>query len=137
MRYATFDSSGVLNARYDDAINVIPSGAIQLDDELFFRTISEQDGVWMLNDDGTVTKHPFPPPTPEQILQANQSQQSYLLSLASQAMAPILVSLQLGDATDDETTNARAWQSYYRALKVVDMTAPTPDWPQPPDQQLL
>lgn len=129
MKYATFDASGVLMARFDDYINVIPEGAIELDYDLWVRTILEQDGIWMLNEDGTVTKHPFPPPTPEQIIAINQSQQSALIAQASQSMAPILVSLQLGDATDDETAVARAWQAYYRALTQVDVTVIDPAWP--------
>lgn len=94
--------------------------------------MQEYDGVWMLDDDGGVTKHPFPPPTAEQTLAANQETQAALISQASSSMAPILMSLQLGDATDEETTTARSWQEYYRALKQVDITVPQPDWPVSP-----
>jgi len=48
-------------------------------------------------------------------------------------MAPILVSLQLGDATDDDTLNAKAWQAYYRELKLVDVTVAKPEWPVAPE----
>lgn len=72
-------------------------------------------------------------PTPEEIMGANLNTQAYLVSKASQAMAPILVSLQLGDATDAETLEAKAWQTYYRALQAVDMTVASPTWPQPPN----
>lgn len=48
-------------------------------------------------------------------------------------MAPVLVSLQLGDATDSETVIAREWQEYYRALKLVDISAQSPVWPSPPE----
>lgn len=44
-------------------------------------------------------------------------------------MTPVLVSLNLGDATDAETVVARAWQDYYRALQAVDLTAIDPQWP--------
>lgn len=71
-------------------------------------------------------------PTPGDILQVNQSTQAYYKGLARNAMAPVLMSLQLGDATDAETTLARAWQTYYRALEVVDMTVAAPDWPVAP-----
>lgn len=60
MRYATFDANGVLNARYDNEITpIVPDGAMELSDELFFRTINEQDGVWRLVG-GEVVKEPFP-----------------------------------------------------------------------------
>jgi hypothetical protein len=53
-------TDGILNARYDSAINtVIPDDAIEVDDALFFQTINEQDGMWSLVD-GNVVKKPFP-----------------------------------------------------------------------------
>ncbi|SCX40508.1 hypothetical protein [Nitrosospira sp. Nsp1] len=64
MRYATFDSGGVLNARYDSKINPdIPSGAMEITDEIFFRTLNEQDGIWKLVN-GFVVKTAFPAPVP-------------------------------------------------------------------------
>jgi hypothetical protein len=75
---------------------------------------------------------PFVPPTEAEITAANVAQQDVLITQASQVMAPILVSLQLGDATDDETLLAKAWQVYYRALKLVDCTVVSPEWPTPP-----
>ncbi|MHC8326143.1 tail fiber assembly protein [Pseudomonas sp. LB1P83] len=83
--------------------------------------------------DGTTFSAPVPyQPSPEEIQAANETQRSALMTQASQAMAPILVSLQLGDATDDETVKARAWQAYYRALQVVDVSVATPGWPLAP-----
>lgn len=67
------------------------------------------------------------------VVPINEAQKQSLLTIASQAMAPILVSLQLGDATDEETLNAKAWQEYYRALKLVDVTLADPVWPDAPD----
>jgi hypothetical protein len=75
---------------------------------------------------------PVTPPTLEEITAANTAFQSMLIYQASQAMAPVLVSLQLGDATDDETVIAKEWQAYYRALKLVDVSAVNPDWPRAP-----
>jgi hypothetical protein len=73
-----------------------------------------------------------PGASPEAILKAKQDQKDALLAAASQSMAPILVSLQLGDATDAETVTAKAWQAYYRALKSVDVTVESPAWPVAP-----
>jgi hypothetical protein len=91
---------------------------------------------WLYVDGQLVAPPPPPviPPTPEEIAATNTAYQNVLIYQASQAMAPVLVSLQLGDATDDETVVARAWQSYYRALKSVDVTVINPDWPLPPTQ---
>lgn len=72
-------------------------------------------------------------PTLEEIAIANERERQALLFVASNAMAPILVSLQLGDATDNETVKAKAWQEYYRALKLIDINAISPDWPTAPE----
>lgn len=45
----------------------IPAEAIEVDDELFNRTINEQDGVWSLVD-GDIVKLPIPDLSPEQAL---------------------------------------------------------------------
>ncbi len=86
----------------------------------------------------TYGKNVFKAPTPwesspEETLQINQVSQRYHLDQASQAMAPMLVSLQLGDATEEETAAAKKWQAYYRALKVVDLSVVEPKWPKKPD----
>jgi|SRR5450830_855344 len=85
--------------------------------------------------DGTAFAAPVPyQPTPEEIEAANQAQRAALLAQASQVMAPLFVFINLGDATDAETTAAKAWQAYYRALQAVDVTVARPDWPTPPAQ---
>ncbi|MDY7559979.1 tail fiber assembly protein [Pseudomonas sp. CCC3.2] len=69
---------------------------------------------------------------PIDVAAVNTVRQSELVAAASLVMAPILVSLQLGDATDEETLSAKAWQAYYRALKSVDVTVKSPAWPELP-----
>lgn len=75
---------------------------------------------------------PAPVPSSEQVLANNTQIRSTLQAAASQAMTPLLVSLQLGDATVEETTSARAWQSYVRDLKAIDLTELDPTWPKIP-----
>lgn len=83
--------------------------------------------------DGATLAAPVPyAATPEEILSQNVTLQEGFLRRASQAMTPLLLSLQLGDATAEETASAKAWQSYSRDLKVVDLTAPDPAWPNAP-----
>lgn len=83
--------------------------------------------------DGTTLAAPVPHVlTPEEILSQNVTLQEGLLRQASQAMTPVLMSLQLGDATDAETQTAKSWQAYYRALQAVDVYAASPQWPNAP-----
>jgi hypothetical protein len=72
-------------------------------------------------------------PTPEEIVQQNTARQNSLIYMASLAMTPVMVSLQLGDATDEETVRAKAWQTYYRDLKLVELSIAAPTWPVSPE----
>lgn len=67
MKYIQF-KNGILSARYDGAIHgdKIPDKAIQVSDQLFFKTIKENDGLWALVD-GEIIKQPFSPQPPEQL----------------------------------------------------------------------
>ena len=59
MKFATFSDSGELTGRYDTALHtVIPEQAIELSDEVFLATRTDQSGEWRLVD-GQVVKVPF------------------------------------------------------------------------------
>ncbi|WP_296250323.1 tail fiber assembly protein [Pseudomonas sp. UBA4194] len=73
-----------------------------------------------------------PLPTPQEILATNSGVYAQLYAQASQAMTPLLLSLQLGDADDEETQQAKAWQAYCRQLKAIDLTTAKPEWPELP-----
>lgn len=83
--------------------------------------------------EGVFYPPPVIPPTPEEIFATNRSAQANLLAQASQVMAPILVSLPLGDAEDEITMRARAWRIYYQELQSVDLSQESPVWPITPE----
>lgn len=60
MKYVTFDSSGALQLRLIRGVNDIPEGAVEVDEGLWMRITQEVDGVWMLGEDGSISKHPLP-----------------------------------------------------------------------------
>lgn len=129
--YYSFDLPGFCDDRYMDPI---PHDAVEIEwDTRTHLTNGESNGqIIVRGADGKPTLADPPPPTPEQIANRNAITQSNLLEDASRKMAPVLVSLQLGDATDQETGIAKSWQAYYRALKLVDLTVASPAWPDPP-----
>lgn len=112
----------------------IPDDAIEITEELYYSVIANPDltKVRSHSDQGLPLLIDPPAPTDDEVLAANKRQQETLLTQASQAMAPVLVSLQLGDATPSETAVAKKWQAYYRALQAVDITSSAPDWPVSP-----
>ena len=82
---------------------------------------------------GSFTSPPVTLTTAAEVLSTNTATQTALLAYASQAMTPLLLSLQLGNATDAETVSAKAWQTYYRATQSVELNAANPAWPTVPD----
>jgi len=88
--------------------------------------------IEMQDDDPRYQVYLHPELQPAAILKAKQDQKDALIAAASQAMVPILVSQQLGNATDAETATAKAWQAYYRSLQLVDITVDSPAWPDVP-----
>jgi len=87
----------------------------------------EVDGAWSFRPVDAPVKD-----NAERLTEA-KAHQSMLMNAASQAMTPLLVSLQLGDATAAETARARLWQSYCRALMAVDLSSDSPEWPDLPE----
>ncbi|WP_336341674.1 DUF4376 domain-containing protein [Pseudomonas atacamensis] len=65
MKYAAFDEAGVLQGRYDSAVHrAIPDEAVEITDELYFKSIREVDGVWRLVNQQLV-KVPFAEVVPD------------------------------------------------------------------------
>ena len=84
--------------------------------------------------DGSVFAAPVPyQPSPDEIAAANEVRRQDLLASAASEMSEIMLTLQLGDGTDQDTVNAKAWREYYRALKLVDITIAEPAWPVAPE----
>lgn len=90
-----------------------------------------RDGLEPMSDD-EVYAHCHPALTAEQIFELNSSVEAELSSAASLAMTPLLLSIQLGNSTDEEKNRAKEWQAYYRALKAVDLGVESPGWPETP-----
>lgn len=116
-----------------DVDKPLPKNVSSVSEELWLKTMQDNDGVWARSAGGEIKKYPFPPPSSEEKIAVNADRQEALLKAASQAMTPLLMSLQLGDATDEETANAKAWQAYCRELRSVVLAAASPAWPDKPD----
>lgn len=63
MKYATFNTNGTLTARLIEGIHTIPKSAVKVDEKLWERLISEDDGVWTLVN-GAIIKQPRPETAP-------------------------------------------------------------------------
>lgn len=102
-----------------------------VEDGLYIIQSEEANMGWIYIDDV------FTPPqeeilTKDQVRARNSGTQQVLLSSASLAMTPYLLSLQLGNPTENELIFADLWQTYYRELQNVDLTREAPSWPELP-----
>ncbi|MCU1730608.1 MULTISPECIES: phage tail assembly chaperone [unclassified Pseudomonas] len=57
-RFITFDDQGVLKARLIENLHTIPEDAVAVSEDLWNQTIQEVDGVWRVDDEGNIAKHP-------------------------------------------------------------------------------
>lgn len=92
-------------------------------------------GIGWTYDGSMFTAPPPPPPpvvSPEQILARNTSTRDAFLSQAATALAPLQMAVALGEATDEETAQAKVWVAFSRAVKAVDLTQASPAWPTAP-----
>jgi hypothetical protein len=105
----------------------IPDGyqAVQIED-------GAEVGIGYTYADGKFSA-PLPPQrTPEQIKSDNTATRDALLQQAATALAPLQMAVALGEATDDETAQAKAWVTFSRAVKAIDLTQEAPQWPATP-----
>jgi hypothetical protein len=137
MFYADINPQGLV-AQWEDTsqwnYGDLPEGFqhIEITEDQYSAMSATSDPWYYVEGEFTQTEPVYvpPPPTAEQILQFNMSQQAEKLAAAGASMAPILVGLQLGDTTVE--IEAKAWQSYYVALKAVDLTVLPAAWPAQP-----
>lgn len=112
----------------------VPADAVEIDEDYYLDLFAGQSLGKVISADefGRPVLIDPPAPTADEILAANTAMLSGLQAQASQAMMPLLISLQLGDATEAETDLAKRWQAYSRTLKAVDLASHQPEWPELP-----
>ncbi|UVS97553.1 tail fiber assembly protein [Burkholderia glumae] len=135
-KLAACDSNKFITAFYDSVDSPVPEGvaSIEITDEQWKMLLDgESQGKRMaLDESGSPILVDPPPPTAEQIIVGNTTIRDALLERASVALTPLQAAILLGEATDDETRQARAWITYTRAVKGVDLTQREPVWPEQP-----
>lgn len=125
MRYALINMATTL---VENVIELDPEGDLtQLDG--YEVVASDSANIGDTYGNGVFTPPPPPVLTPEQILAANTQMQVNLMYVSPQAISALFMAVDLGSGNDSETTKARAWQTFYKDLKAVDLTVASPEWP--------
>lgn len=74
-----------------------------------------------------------PPPTKEQLIEQAEAKKQRLMAEATVEMAPLQDADDIGEATDEELSQLKAWEKYRVTLNRVDTSlAPDIDWPVKP-----
>lgn len=136
MKYIQLDSSGNLYTRYDSDIHTsIPRDAIEVSDEVFWKTINETDGVWTWDVDG-IKKVPLPAPTAEQIaattLSLNTATFNEKMKAANDAVTALQDKVDADLASPGEAATLKAWKGYRVALRSLVLTVEGVAWPKAP-----
>lgn len=64
-KYAVFNSGGTLLTTLIEGVHNIPPDALEISDAQHKAVINETDGIWTLQENGSITKEPFAEPSLE------------------------------------------------------------------------
>lgn len=88
---------------------------------------------WVYDAATEVFSAPVPPvPTPENIISTNTATKTFLLALATVAIAPLQDAVDLDDATDADLALLKKWKQYRVAVNRIELTLKEPAWPDQP-----
>ncbi|BET97274.1 tail fiber assembly protein [Xenorhabdus taiwanensis] len=112
-----------------------PDDGVEVSEAVYRKFMASPAGkMCIAGDDGLPAWVDIPPPTPEQLQQQAASQKRYLMSQATNSIAPLQYAVDLNMATDTEQSTLLAWKKYTVLLNRVDCsTAPNIDWPKAPE----
>jgi hypothetical protein len=137
-KYMMFDALGILKTRLLENLHNIPATAVLVDDDLWHRSIREVDGIWKIDAQGVISKHPFPPPPESDLIRDVLAKRDHELRNAALRMAPLQDAVDLEDATSEEKASLIAWKRYRVALNRIEQQLGFPqiiEWPVSPTKQ--
>ncbi|MDE9557047.1 tail fiber assembly protein [Xenorhabdus bovienii] len=125
-----YDDAGVIRSFGYDVSALCPTGlsVAEVDKKNAPDGISI-DGSWQYSD-GKIISRVY---TPAELQQQAERKKQYLMSQASNAIAPLQDAVDLNIATDAEKSSLAEWRKYRVLLSRVDCTtAPDVKWPEQP-----
>ncbi|MGN7911746.1 tail fiber assembly protein [Enterobacter sp. 22466] len=135
--------SAAENGFYDDALKndymaagTWPTDAAAISDRWYQHLLNGQSlgRIVTVNEYGQPVLADPALPTKEQLISEAEAQKAALMSIASDAIAPLKDAVDLGMATKEEEACLLAWREYRVLLMRVDTWhAPDIEWPVAPD----
>ncbi|HCT9735882.1 TPA: tail fiber assembly protein [Morganella morganii] len=110
------------------------SDAVEVEDSVYLEFINPPAGkIRIAGGDGLPAWGDIPPQTKEQLIEQADAKKQHLMADATVSMAPLQDADDIGEATDDELLQLKAWKKYRVLLNRVDTsTAPDITWPVKP-----
>ena len=110
------------------------SDAVEVDDSVYLEFITPPVGkIRIAGGDGLPAWGDIPPLTKEQLIEQAEAKKQRLMADATVSMAPLQDADDIGEATDDELLQLKAWKKYRVLLNRVDTSAaPDITWPVKP-----
>jgi hypothetical protein len=142
MKYILFNDLNEIVTRYDVAIHgdSIPKSAVEVDDETFWKTINEQDGIWKLRRHGAknfIEKHPFPAPSQEEIdaiaLAHATDRFNKEMAVANEAVVALQDMVDADLAKTSDKNKLKAWKAFRVGLRSLDLKDKNAEWPTRPE----
>lgn len=125
------------NGFYNNEIGTVPvpDDAVEISQSIYDSLLAGQSAGKVISPDkdgNPVLIDPLPPTQDELVAMAN-NKKAGLIAAATVAIGPLQDAADLGIATDEETSELKAWKTYRVILSRVDTTR-TSDivWPSPP-----
>ncbi|MEQ2027320.1 tail fiber assembly protein [Xenorhabdus szentirmaii] len=139
MKYKYSDNEFYPYALKQDYIKsgIWPDDGIDVDETVFKEyTTPQSDKIRVMGNDGMPAWDdipPSPPPTLHELQQHAEHKKQYLMSEASNAIAPLQYAVDLKMATNEEQSALMEWKKYYVLLNRIDCSkTPNIDWPEAP-----
>ncbi|CDH01829.1 tail fiber assembly protein [Xenorhabdus bovienii] len=113
-----------------------PADGIAVDESVYLEFVANRPPEGkrrVVGENGLPAWGDIPPPTPEELQQRAERKKQYLMSQASNAIAPLQDAVELEMATGAEKSALTEWRKYRVLLNRVDCsTAPDVKWPEQP-----
>ncbi|OBU12154.1 tail fiber assembly protein [Morganella psychrotolerans] len=110
------------------------SDAVEVDDSVYLEFITPPVGkIRIAGGDGFPAWGDIPPLTKEQLVEQAGTKKQCLMAEATVSMAPLQDADDIGEATDEELAQLKAWKKYRVMLNRVDTSLGADAvWPTPP-----
>lgn len=119
---------------YEKSINGLPEDVVEVETEKYHELMEGQKtGKFITADDkGSPQLTDRPKLSEDEILRQNTDEKNWLMQSATTVITPLQDAVDIGIATQEEDESLKEWKMYRVLLNRVDLSQPSPEWPDKP-----